>query len=373
MSQEEFDARKAEALKNEPIAKRVRLDEIELSDNSYKDGFVKVGGKTVSADRKFFNELGDILHMGDKLQKDLVSGGANDGGLFTKMAAALKALKQQSKDGEITIIGDPSSGALSGITDRPYNRIPNSDLFGIAETMINKYPMLSPIDVDVRGGGMGVDISLLNNTDIGVGRVSDDDETFKFGFTINNGRTTSLGDFAYRLVCENGMMGMRTNQNFQLKGLGSGEIQKMFEHISEAERRNFIPAEFQRNMVLAAKTPASYGEVEAMYNKVVNNLSTDEEALKAHFRKEIMQNFFRGYATTTNKLINKKIDPLGLSKKEKSFIITGQNMWEIINNLTWLGSNNSGYDWKNQKMMQKIGGGLLSKEYDLASIELLKL
>ena len=65
LSQDEFQAKKQEALQNEPVARQVPLSSIELTDNSYKDGVVKVGGKTVSASKDFFAKLGGILHISD--------------------------------------------------------------------------------------------------------------------------------------------------------------------------------------------------------------------------------------------------------------------------------------------------------------------
>jgi hypothetical protein len=385
LSQDEFQAKKQEALQNEPVARQVPLNSIELTDNSYKDGVVKVGGKTVSASKEFFQKLGGILHISGAMQRDLTGGKdkdkgkGDDGQLFGKMVEAMKALKtSKNGGGGVTIIGNPTTGELTGVTDRGYNRIPNAELFGIAESLINRYPILSPVDIDVTGGGMGVGISLLSNAEhpfkpTGPNGPDGGDETFRFGFTLNNGAITSLGDFAYRLVCTNGMMGIRRMDQFQLKDLSNESIRKMFEHISEAEKRRFIPVMFEQNMQLASKTPASYREIEQLYKKVVDNLRYEEDELKKHFKREIAQTFFQGYVRASAKLVNKGIDPLHLTDKQKSFIITGQNMWDVINNLTWLGSNDGGYQWKNQKFLQKLGGKTLSEEFDLANVDLLKL
>lgn len=407
ISQDEFQAKKKEALQNEPVARQVPLTSIELSDDSYSKGVVKVDGKTVSATNDFFRKLGGILHISDAMRRDLTNDGArkdgggkkiksdgvDDSGLFGKMVEAMKTLKTaKNGGGNVTIIGNPTTGELTGITDRGYNRIPNADLFGIAESLINRYPILSPVDIDVTGGGMGVGISLLSGADIGFGSSGPNgpdggDETFRFGFTLNNGAITSLGDFAYRLVCSNGMMGIRRMDQFQLRDLSSESIRKMFEHISEAEKRRFVPVMFENNITLAAKTPASYRELEQLYKKVIENLRYDEDELKKHFKREIAQTFFQGYVRTAAKLAQKDINPADLTDKQKSFIITGQSMWDVINNLTWLGSNDGGYQWKNQRFLQTLGGRTLgggvpfggghsknpTTEFDLANVDLLKL
>lgn len=391
LSQAEFLAKKQEALQSEPVARMVPLSDIGLSDNSYKDGVVTIGGKQIAADPDFFKKLGGILHISDGMRKDLTGGekagrskykkreGADDNGLFAKMVDTMKILKT-SKDGGglVTIIGNPSTGELTGVTDRAYNRIPNSDLFAVAETLINRYPVLSPVDIDVRGGGMGVDISLMSSADIGFGSSTGPDggqvdEAFRFGFTMNNGTITSLGDFMYRLVCSNGLMGLSRQDQFQLKSLSNVDIRKMFEHIAEAEKRQFVPTMFKQQMQSALTTPASFREIESIYKDVTGNLRYEDDELKKHFKKEIAKAFFQGYVRTSVKLAKKEINLGDFTDKQKSFISTGQTMWDVINNVTWLGSHDAGYQWKNQKFLQKLGGKMMSKEFDLADIALLNL
>ena len=382
ISNEEFLAKKAEALQNEPQTKTVRLDQIELSERSFDDGVVKVVGKNMAASPEFFNKLSGILNISDAMKRDLTGDDARKkAGLFPKMVETMKLIKgSKNGGGSVTIIGNPKTGELTSVTDRAYNRIPNEQLFKVAETLVERYPVLSPIEIDVRDGGMGVGISLLSDAEHpfkpmrpSAGGGAPEDETFKFGFTLNNGTITSLGDFAYRLVCSNGMMGMRKAENFQLKDLSNDSIRKMFEHISEAEKRRFMPMMFAQNMENAGTTNASYRELEKLYGSVVGNLSTEDDELKKHFKREIAHRFFQGYIRTTARLAQKEVDVRNLSDKQKAFISTGQRMWDVINNITWLGSNNSGYDWKNQQLLQKLGGKVFSEEHDLQYASLMNV
>lgn len=378
LSQDEFQAKKAEALQNEPIAKSVRLNQIEMTDDSLAAGVVKIAGKTISANTGFFKGLGKILNISDGLRRDLTGGKdakKEQSALFSKMVETLKLLKSSKNGGgEVTIIGNPTDGSLTGITDKGYNRIPNADLFGIAESLVNRYPILSPVEIDVRNGGMGVGISLLSSAQHPfkpVGGPDGGDETFNFGFTLNNGSITSLGDFAYRLVCSNGMMGMSKMDQFMLRDMSADSIRKMFKHIQEAQQRNFIPVTFGKNMEIAGRTNASFREIEKLYKDVSGLISCEDETLKKHFKRELAQTFFRGYVTTSAKLMNNGYDPANLTDKEKSFINSGQKMWDVINGLTWLGSHDGGITWKNQALLRKIGGKTLGEEFDLANAHLL--
>ena len=385
ISNEEFLAKKAEAMQNEPLTKKVRLNKIELTDNSFSDGTVKVEGRSMAASPQFFNKLSGILNISDAMKRDLTDGESEKkAGLFPKMVETMKLIKT-SKDGggNIVIIGNPSTGELTGLTNKDYSRIPNKDLFDLTEKLVDKYPMLKPISISVEDGGMNMGIRLLGNADhqfkpVGGPRggggslTAPEDETFRFGFTLNNGTATSLGDFAYRLVCTNGMMGMKDKENFQLKGLSADAIRKMFEHIAACEKRGFIPEMFTDNLKTAS-TVASLRELEKVYGGVVSNLAIDDDQLRDHVKRELAHKFFQGYVRTNVKLAQRDINPHDLSNKQKAFIGTGQSIWDVVNNLTWLGSHDSGYQWKNQSLLMKMGGKEFYTEHDLQYADLMKL
>jgi hypothetical protein len=221
LSQSEFDRLKAEALRAEPVAKKVMLNRIELTDNSYADGVVKIDGRGVSADTSFFKGLSKILNISKGMQDDLTGESGGPSSLYPKMVEAMKNLRGGGRT--VTIVGDPVSGGLMGVYDKDPGRIPNADLFRVTEGLLNRYPGLSPVEINVKDGGMGVGISLLSSADIGFGNhggPDGGDESFRFGFTLGSSDTqTSLGDFTYRLVCANGMMGTSVSEQFKLKDL----------------------------------------------------------------------------------------------------------------------------------------------------------
>lgn len=384
LSQEDFDAKRKEALANEPVTRSIPLSQLEMTDSSYADRHIKVAGKSVSVTPEFFRQLGNILHMSNAMQRDLTNGsfgakpksgnGGDAGGLFTKMVDTLKVLKTtKNGGGNVTLIGNPISGQLEGISDRGYNRIPNNDLFNIAERLVNQYPVLSPIAANVNGGGMGVGISLLSSADVPFKPRGDngDDETFRFGFNLNNDKNTSLGDFAYRLICSNGMMGMDTKTNFMLRSLDNKSLGDMFNHIAATAKRGFIPMSFQTNLESAISTSSSFRELETLYRSVTGNLNYEDEGLRKHFRAQIAREFFPGYVRTIGKMASKNVDPNNLTDKQKAFISTGQNMWDVINNMTFLGSHDTGFEWKDQALLRKLGGKTMATEFDLQHAALL--
>lgn len=382
ITQEEYLAKKEEALRNEPIARMIQLGSISLEPNSYADGFVRIDGKSVSADPSFFRYLSKLLNISGRMREELAGTGKDgklDGsGMFASMVEAMKLLRNSKSGGmNVTIIGDPTTNQLTGISEKMYSRIPNSSLFDVADSIMQRYPNIQPVDVNVRGGGMGVNMSFVNDIDLGFGNSGGPDdgiEDHQFGFTLNNGIVTSIGDFAYRLVCSNGMMGMVKRDMFKMTELTNKGISDMFGAIAQMEKRRFIPIDYERNLKLAGKTPASFGELEEMYNGVVGNLVKDDnDAINAHNRTEIARTFFHGLSTVYTKLAARNIDPHNLTRKQKQYIVTPQTMWDAINSLTWLGSHDTAYQWKNQRFMQKQAGQVFAKEYDLANIDLLQM
>ncbi len=392
LSQQEFDAKRAEALKNEPMTSKINLNSLELTKDSYSSRSVILNGVTVAANEDFFKSLGNMLHISSKMQSDLTSGefgrkkltGQDSGGLFAKMVDALKLLKSSTGRGgnNVTIIGNPITGELDGISDKGYGRISNKDLFDTAEMLLNQYPILSPIGVDVTNGGMGVGIQLLSSADHpfaptgadGI-KLSNDDESFRFGMTLDNGDGTTIGDFAYRMLCSNGMMGLEKKQIFTMQGTDNESIRKMFDVIAQAEQRLFVPQMFEENLILALQTQASFREIEKVYTMVTGCLAynASDDTLRKHFQMEIASNFFRGYLQVQAKLAARGIDPTALTPKQKAFISTGQSMWDVINSITWLGSHDAGYQWSDKRDLRKVGGHMMAKEYDLAYAGLMNL
>lgn len=382
ISQEEYLAKKAEAMQNEPIARMIPLGSISLEPNSYADGFVRIDGKSVSAETSFFERLSKMLNISGGMRRDLAGNGKDgrldNSGMFASMVEAMKMLKNTKHGGaNVTVIGDPTTNQLTGITNKAYSRIPNSSLFDIADGIMKRYPNIQPLDVNVRGGGMGLGMSFVNDLDIGFGNSGGPDgglEDHQFGFTLNNGIVTSIGDFAYRLACSNGMMGMVNRDLFKMTELTSKGINDMFGTIAQMEKRRFIPIDYERNLNTSSVTQASFAELEQMYDTVVGNLVKDDnDVVNAHNRQEIARTFFRGISAVYSKLAARNIDPKNLTKKQKQFIVTPQTMWDAINSLTWLGSHETTYKWKNQSWLQVEAGHAFAKEYDLANLDLLQM
>ena len=373
ITQDEFDSKKKEALQNEPITKAVQLADIALPKNALNEGVAIIGGKVVSVSNEFFTNLGKILGISGTMKRNVLDA-AEDGTYFSKLIDALKVIGT-GKTPSVTLIANAQENQIIGVSAKQYGRIPNEQLFGIAERLIDQYPLLSPLDVDVTGGGFGTRIYLASSADVGFNGLSDE-ETFRFGFTLNNfGGGTSVGDFMLRLICENGAMGLSPHDNFTPKGLSPSEINKMFEHIADAAKRGFVPDGLGEQIRKAIDTPSSLSEIEKAFHAVTSRLRLGEghkdDTLKKHYQAEIARRYFPGYAETMIRLAGKGIDIVGLSDKQKKYINSGTPMWQVINSLTFLGSNPSEFDLSDSRFLQKVGGKLLATEFDLEYADLM--
>ena len=373
ITQDEFYSKKTEALQNEPITKAVQLADIALPKNALNEGVAIIGGKAVSVSPEFFSNLGNILGISGTMKRNVL-GASEDGTYFSKLIDALKVIGT-GKASSVTLIANAAENQIIGVSDKPYSRIPNEQLFGIAERLVDQYPLLTPVDVDVTGGGFGTRIYLASSADVGFNGLGDD-ETFRFGFTLNNfGSGTSIGDFMLRLICKNGAMGISRMDNFTVNGLQPSEINKMFEHIAGAAKRRFVPEGLGKQIRKAIDTPSSLGEIERAFHAVTNRLRVSanlkDDTLKKHYQAEIARRYFPGYAETMMRLAGKGIDVLTLSEKQKKFINSGTPMWQVVNSLTFLGSNTSEFDLSDSRFLQKVGGKLLASEFDLEYVSLI--
>jgi hypothetical protein len=247
----------------------------------------------------------------------------------------------------------------------------NERLFSVAEQLVNDNKGL--IIHDVTGGSYNPQITLMNTKAKGFAEISDD-EVFNFGIALGNtGGLTKLGDFAYRQVCGNGMMGMKTDWNYQLTGVDSSSVYDFFAHIDEYASNGFMPVEFAENLAIASKTNASLAEVENAYNVAAACIDEQEDSMKEVYEKNMRDKWFHGINNAKDKLKKAGINYTSLSQEEKKYVNSGQPMWDVINSLTNLGSNKNPIPLKNQIKMSKTGGQIFTKKFDLEHANLLSL
>jgi hypothetical protein len=363
ISQSEFNQIKSDLSGNDPLVKRVKLSDIQLDDNSIKHNHIEIEGSRVPVSDKFFNRLGQMVNINTGLITKMNKN--SDKEIETKLLQAVKSYSE-TRDGnkEFLLIGDSTSHQVTNIVKGDkYNRLSNDTLFATAETILNEIPDMHVESID-RGGPDGLSINMIHGSQIGYEKIGKD-EVFRFGISLINGQTVSrVDDFFYRLACANGAVARNMDTAFQF-GQGQDAFRKLLEQMQGWAKNGFVPKTFQDRLERAMTTKASYSELERALYSVTGAIQESDPNFKAHLVKNAESQFFPEFDATTKRIFRKGFNPLQLTDAQKKFIKTDATIWDVVNELTWIGSHDTVFNLKNHKGFKVEGGNLFAKSWDL--------
>ena len=374
LSQSEYFEAKKLAMQNEPVSMQVSIHDVDIAKDSISGGYIGVSGKRISVENGFFSDLYKMLKIGKSLIRDIQHSDNEMGTQFTALIiSALKELKHSAKPMQITLIANPSTKNIIGTKKSDYSRISNGSMFTIVEDILDRNAGIGVSSLYHEGNGMIAGVKLISLADIGFDAF-DNDERFNFGAYIENrGSDTVLGDFSYRLVCENGMMGVSEDEVFKMKGLTSSDVSEMLKKLHSMELRKFVPIDFEAWIRAFVKTPASLKELEETMKSTFDLIRYDaDNEHNDMYESCVYKQFFTEIEEAHQRLLNKGFDPDKMTKKQKSYIRTKKNMWQLINDVTFIGSHDIGVPM-DMNAMQRLGGKLFAKENDLIHAELLNI
>jgi hypothetical protein len=254
-----------------------------------------------------------------------------------------------------------------------FKRVTNSTLFDVTERLLNEHSGLVVETVDVNPFNGTASINLLNSNEIGFAQAGRD-EFFKFGFSIiQSTKDTIVESYNTRLVCSNGLRvsfgsgaiggdrSLNFEDRFRLGGTSAEDIKIFLNRIEEMKKADFVPGGFSASINKAVTTKASLAEVEAAMRMVTGKVEEVDPDLKNGFRSALVRNYFEGYGDTMARIHQKGKDPKELVARQKQFIKTSQSVWDVVNSLTYLGSNDSGIPLENKHELKSAAGELFSK------------
>lgn len=371
---EEFLAIRNSAINNDPITMTMPMANVIFSGEGYKGGWVELllkdGRTRTYVTPNFFKLVAKMLNFNIGLSSRM------DEESFGSLMQAVKVL-QSTKNaiGEVTVVYDQIQKKLTHISSGAYNRISNELLFNFAEGIVDKNPDLKIIKI--LGGKETSDVGfhILSSEQVGLQDVmSNDPEEFQFGITLSNrGVSTIVGDFAYRLICTNGMMSIKTDDRFKLEGTDGDSLFKLFQHFEVMQKEQYIPKDFNENVSTASNIPASYGELNSVYRTIISGLVPEFPEHKPMIAEAIKTRFFSEMIVVEQKLKARGFDIEEITPQQMKFIKTDKTMWELVNIATDLGSNNHPYPLNNKITLQQLGGKLLTRPFDLKELHLLLL
>jgi len=359
----QFQKMKQDLAGKDPLVKRVTLADIELSDSSIKDGAVHIGGARIPVSNKFFNRLGQAVNLQAGLLNRMNKN--DDREVQTKLLQAVKGYSETREGGkEFLLIGDAEKHEVGDIVKADkYHRLSNETLFDTAEMMLNEVADMHVESIDHSDKG-GVSINLIHGSQVGFEKIGKD-EVFRFGVSLVNGNTNSrVDDFFLRLSCANGAVARNLNTAFEF-GNGSSAFRELLDSMNAWAKVGFVPRTFQERLETAMSTRASFAELERAKDTVVGQLREEDPDVRGRLIKSVEDQFFPEYMSTAGRILRKGHNPLQLSDAQKKFIKTDATIWDVVNELTWIGSHQSVFNFQDNKRFKVEGGNLFSKTWDL--------
>ena len=357
----------------ESAIKRVPISAIEVNDKCLFKGRILVNGKEVKVSNSFFYKLGSMLNVNISLTRGMINNGDH------KIAASLiNGLKQyrskNSGNSEVILVANVKNREVVDICEpKRYRRVTNSTVLDVTERILNDNSNLIVETVDFNPYTGAASINFLNDEEIGFAQAGKD-EFFKFGFSIiQTNRDTMVETYNQRLICANGLrhslgegaIGGNTNiafdDKFRLGGTSTEDISIFLNKIDLMKKAGFKNPQFENLINRAVSTKASLYEIEQAFKTATRKIEEPDLDLKKGYQSSIARNYFHSYGDTLARINRKGKDHTKMTDRQKQFVKTGMSVWDVVNSLTYLGSNNSGMPLDNKHELKYSAGDLFGR------------
>ena len=368
----QFSAIRETMTTNEHATKQVPISAIKLTEHSFAKGQIEIGGQAIKVSSGFFIRMASMLKMNASLTREFMKN--ENGKVAAAMMNALNEYRRSAGGKDVLIIADTQTREVIDICDpNRYRRLTNESLFDMTEKIMNEHPSLIIETVDHSPSGGNTSINFLNSEEVGFPGAGKD-EFFKFGFSITQtSKDTIVETYNTRLVCDNGLRvsfgsgaigsnrDIHFEEKFKLGGTEADDIRTFLNRVDAMKKAGFIPGGFQNSLSSAVNTKASLAEVENAMMLAQRKVREEDPQFKKGFIDAIERNYFNGHRDTLARIVQKGSDPYKLNEKQKGFIKTGMSVWDVINSLTYLGSNNSGIELADKYELKAEAGSLFAK------------
>ena len=350
-----FQARKAEAVRNEVMRKEISLSEFNVIDNTH----IEVDGVKIELTPFAFKRLLGRLRIPTAFAKRFSDGFGTDG--LQQLVQMMKTMKSSKNDQTVTLLVDPRNKVITNILPAGYASISNEAFVDFAEGYINQYGL------EVKDFGSGVDggatINCVSpNSVFQVPGMSD--EVFNTGVTFRNTPTRGLEVSPYlnRLVCSNGMSSTAFSETYGLHELTDKSISEFNDHMISMASTGFQPVGLADKIRSANDTDASIAEVQRAMSAM---LSTDKKIDYEYMQRYLPINrVMKAYSDIG-------AEPSTFTNKQLQNAKSGLSIWEVVNGITNFASNDERYnidDHKTGNLMVSAGNLLMKKNFDTEAL-----
>lgn len=359
---------KKNLIENDVLTKQITLDKIDVSENGIKEKYIKVEGNIVAVSSGFFPKMAKLINVNTKLASSFIKN--DDQELYALLIKAIKQYKTIKTGATLDnylLIADPVDHTVIDIVKgKSGGRLSMSSICDITEKILNDNSHMSLESAGIHKGNAS--FNFINNNSIAFPDAGPDEE-FKFGFSINTTPTTTkMSLYNQRLICSNGMrVNMGSGQianavnvadSFSLRSLSTGNLERFFNQIKTLNAQGFVPPSFKDALLRTQSTKASFAELESMVGIIMQQFP-DQESAKDY--KKLLDNYFPSFRAAVERAGKKGLNVYDMNQNQKSNIKTGMSIWDVVNNLTFLGSNNSEFDIIEKESLKAHGGHLFNK------------
>lgn len=355
----------------ESAVKQVPIATIKIDEATLKKDQILIMDQPVRVGRYFFAKLGSMLRINQGLTKNMIKNGD------TAIAAALmNGLKdymaKNNKDAEVCLIANVSTKEVVDICKpNRYRRVTNSTIFDLTEKILDTNDNLIIESIDYNSYNGKASINILNDDVVEFAQLGSDD-SFKFGFSIiqtlkdtiveTYNQTTKAGT-SMRVSLGGGKTDgiISFEDKFRLGGTSAEDIKQFLLKVDAMKKAGFVPPGFEEAIVRAVTTKASLNEIEKAFYMAHDMVDEQDPDLLKRHQSSIARGYFPGYGSTLQRLANKKADGNKLNERAKQFVKTNMSIWDVVQSMTFLGSNNSGHPLKNQHELKYAAGELFAK------------
>jgi hypothetical protein len=369
IQQQEFDTLKRDLISRDAMTKTVTLQQIDVTTNGIRDGFIKVQGQSVPVSKGFWAKLAKTVNVNSGLATSFMKN--DDEQIYATLIKAIKqykSIRSNNAQQQYQLIADPEKREVNNIVKGSSGgRLSMETICDISEKILNDNPNMALQSAGSHGGL--TTFNFINSSPIKMEGLGADEE-FNFGFTIKTTPTTTgLELYNQRLICANGMrLGLGNGavagnladvgEKFNLKSLKPGNIDQFLNQIKRIEATGFVPRGFREAIASSQSTRASFGELESGIALIMQQFP-DAESAKDY--RKLVTSYFPAFSSSAQRLAKTGLDPYKMNDRQKSNIKTGMSVWDVVNNLTFLGSNKSEFDIVNPESLKSQGGRLLNK------------
>jgi hypothetical protein len=351
ISQEVFNTRMQRAIQFQPIRKTISLGNLQVINT----GVVEINGAKISMTKKAFSNLARILGVPIQFQGkvDKLFGEEASRAIVNKMKGALI----QQGLSQITAIASPVTKEIVGFVKKESQYISNVTFFEIANNILSDHNLLVR-DFTVNHENGAININTFNpNSNFGLAGLKD--EFFQGGISLSNSieKGILVSPYLNRLVCTNGLIGESFSENYALRGIHDLQMREFRDHLQQLEKRQYKPMEFEERVNTGINTMASFAELEAAAELIMNNSGAKPHEIESWIPYISTQEAFAKFGKPT----------IFMSHEMKKNAKTGTSVWEVVNGLTHFSTHESAFKVgeSNRRQIQKEAGNIIAGKFDM--------